>query len=124
MADDAGTCVAEPTDAEIHRRLLALPTVLAVRGKADLLGPKQSAAPVGGDGGPLAVSGVTLAGVAQLRQAVRRRLGLAQCDPQEPMAFTQRQATLLLAAADALDRDDASAARTFLEELLHGTRPG
>ena len=68
----------------------------------------------------MAVSGRNLDGVNDLRDAIRRRLGFEGFDPAAPMAFTRRQAELLTAAGEALDRADAPQARSALAELLGG----
>ena len=59
-------------------------------------------------------------GLAELAEAVLNALGLANIDPAAPAAFTQRQARLLLTAADAMDRNNAPAARELLNTLLLG----
>jgi tRNA modification GTPase len=109
-------CVtAGPADSAYHqllRRLRAHPRVLNVAGKCDLLAP-DGVAEVG-------VSARTLAGIGALRQAIRGRLGLGGLQPTAAMAFTERQARLLAAAAGAIDRGDPLAARSALKELLTG----
>ena len=93
-------------------RLRGLGATLEVAGKCDL----------GRAPGPakVAVSGRNLDGVNDLRDAIRRRLGFEGFDPAAPMAFTRRQAELLTAAGEALDRADAPQARSALAELLGG----
>lgn len=100
---------------ELLCRLRGLANVLEVAGKCDLAGPLER--------GMLAVSARSFAGVPELRRAVRTRLGFERFDPTAAMAFTARQAALLTAAADALDRGQVRPARSALDELLLG-RPG
>ncbi len=66
------------------------------------------------------VSAVTGAGLDALREAVLAALRLADVDPGEPMAFTRRQADLLTAAADAMERGKAPGAVVHLKSLLVG----
>jgi tRNA modification GTPase len=86
--------------------------VLNVANKCDLAEPRGPA--------DVRLSAHTLAGIAELRQAIADRLGFANFDPQAPMAFTGRQGNLLLSAADAIDQADPAAARQALSELLSG----
>ena len=79
--------------------------------------------PLGRLGTPLAVSARTLAGVSELRRLIRRRLGLAEFDPTAAMAFTDRQARLLQAAADAAERGEMPACRAGLQALTRGGSP-
>lgn len=95
-------------------RLRGLGAVLEVAGKSDL------GRPAGGAG--LAVSARNLAGLDALREAIRRRLGFERFDPASAMAFTHRQAELLAAAAEAMDRGGTRAARSALAKLLAGGR--
>ena len=109
-------CVtAGPTKPEYRgllARLRAQANVLNVSAKCDVAAP---------DGGSeLAVSALTSSGIDALGAAIRGRLGFAEFDPSAPMAFTDRQARLLVAAADAADRGDAGRARTALHDLLAG----
>lgn len=66
------------------------------------------------------VSALTGEGLNQLKTEIVNRIGLSQFDPSMPMAFTQRQADLLLAAAEALERSDAGRAQNALRQLLEG----
>jgi len=95
-------------------RLRGLASVLEVAGKSDL---GRAAGPA-----EVAVSGLSLDGLDALRDAIRRRLGFEGFDPAAPMAFTDRQAELLTAAAEALDHGPAPQARSALAELLTGRR--
>jgi small GTP-binding protein len=65
-----------------------------------------------------AVSAVTLAGLAELRRTILRRLGLADLGADSPAAFTARQAGLLGAAADALAAGQTVPALKSLRDLL------
>ncbi len=67
-----------------------------------------------------AVSARTGAGLDRLAEAVVAGLGLAGFDPAAAAAFTERQAGLLTAAADALDAGNRPAAREALAALLAG----
>ena len=97
---------------ELLARLRGRQSVLNVSGKCDIAAP---------DGGAdLAVSARTFAGIDELRRAARDRLGFEKFDPRAPMAFTDRQARLLVAAADAIDDGEPSGARSILQELLAG----
>lgn len=98
-----------PGQEALLARLAGLPNVLKVQGKSDRYPPQA---------GVLGVSGVTLAGLAQLRAEIRRRLGMADFDPASPMAFTDRQQRLLLEAALALESHRAADARRALDNLL------
>jgi len=113
---DLVVCVAagqpEPRYRPMLRRLRAQPGVLNVANKIDALAPDPDA--------EVAVSARSGEGLARLRSAIRGRLGFADFDPQAPGAFTPRQARLLRAAADALDRGDGQCARRALETLLRG----
>jgi len=95
---------------EIVDRLLALPDVIRAAGKCDAAAADASA--------DVAVSGVTFDGIADLRAAIRDRLGFGGFDPAAPMAFTQRQADLLTAAAAALDSGRRAEASRMLDLLL------
>lgn len=55
-----------------------------------------------------------------LKSAILRKLGLDRFNPADPMAFTARQADLLLAAAAAIEERTPSAAQSALAELLAG----
>jgi len=67
----------------------------------------------------LAISARTGQGLAELGLAILRLLDLCGVDPAAPRAFTQRQADLLVRAAEAVDRADGSAIAS-LESLLKG----
>ncbi len=66
------------------------------------------------------VSALTGEGLDQLKRAVLREIGLDGFDPASPMGFTQRQADLLTAAADAMDRHCGETAQKHLQQLLTG----
>ena len=68
----------------------------------------------------VAVSAQTGAGLAELRRRILGALDLLDMDTAAPMAFTERQARLLLAAAEALDAGDRTAATVSLNSLLAG----
>ena len=85
--------------------------VLSVRTKADLGGRTTEG---------LSVSTWTGESLDALRSAVTAALGLDDADPERPAAFTDRQAALLVEAADALDAGEADAARRALRHLLAG----
>ncbi len=93
-------------------RLRRQANVLNVSGKCDLFPPGAAAG--------LAVSAVTLAGLDELRGAIRSRLGFDGFDPAAAMAFTDRQARLLEAAAEAVECGELPQARAALRELLRG----
>jgi len=116
---DLVLCVTSP-DAGGHNdlaaRLHALPRVLRVWGKCDLGAPATDV--------DAAVSARTGEGLAGLRRAIRDRLGFAGFDPAAPMAFTDRQAGLLAAAAEAAEAGDPSGARDCLDRLLHESGNG
>ena len=57
-------------------------------------------------------------GLDGLRRAALAAMGLGEIDPAAPMAFTRRQANLLAAAADALDRQHTPAALDAMDRLL------
>ena len=84
--------------------------LLRVAAKCDVCPPA--------DGAGLAVSSTTGEGLGELRSAILSALGLAEIDPAAPAAFTQRQADLLTAAADATERGEQGLAREKLGELL------
>ncbi len=69
-------------------------------------------------GGALAVSAHTGEGLDSLKREILLRLGLADFDPAVPMAFTDRQAELLTAAAAAITAGQRDAACEHLAELL------
>jgi tRNA modification GTPase len=101
---------APPPEDEPHwRRLLAEPNVIRVANKIDAA---PAAPPAVG------VSAKEGAGLDALGRAILGRLGLAGFDPAAPAAFTERQARLLLEAADALDAGERSAANRAMDELL------
>jgi len=93
-------------------RLRGLGNVIHVSGKSDAL-PADASAEV-------TVSATAMTGIDALRGAIRRRLGFSGFDPTEAMAFTDRQAERLGAAADAIDRGDTAGARAALDDLLAG----
>jgi len=80
---------------------------------------KCDACPAAPDAG-LAVSSSTGQGLPELRAAVLSALELTDIDPAAPAAFTQRQADLLIAAADAMDRGMNDLAEQKLRALLMG----
>jgi tRNA modification GTPase len=86
------------------------PRLLHVAAKCDLHPPFAGVAP--------AVSAVTGDGLDALAAAVLAALGLADFDPAAAAAFTGRQADLLAAAADALNRGDLAASLDALQRLL------
>ena len=71
----------------------------------------------------LTVSSHTGAGLDRLRQAIVHAIGLENFRPNEPMAFTRRQADLLTRAAVLADSTDCKGALAVLHELLRGTEP-
>jgi tRNA modification GTPase len=94
------------------RRLTSLPNSLPVASKADAIRPGPEA--------ELAVSAETLAGLPELRRAIRRRLGVSGFDPTAPRAFTVRQRDLLTAAAASLLAGGSGGGREALNRLLGG----
>ncbi len=84
------------------------PNVLHVRTKSDL----------GGAGGGLAVSAHTGEGLAQLKAHILARLGLGQFAPSLPMAFTERQVSLLSRGATALREGNRPACLAAMHQLL------
>ena len=68
-----------------------------------------------------AVSAKTGAGLDELKQAILQATGLSDFQASAPRAFTERQSELLAAAAEAIDRADASRAGELLVELLEGS---
>ncbi len=86
--------------------------VLRVSTQCDRLPPSDDA--------DAAVSAVTGEGLDELRRRVREALGVAGFDASRGAAFTERQRSLLEAAADALQRGDAGKAQALLVELLEG----
>jgi tRNA U34 5-carboxymethylaminomethyl modifying GTPase MnmE/TrmE len=70
----------------------------------------------------ISVSAATGEGLDPLKQATLARLGLADFDAASPTAFTERQASLLATAADALSANNADgpAAVPLLQALLRG----
>jgi len=86
--------------------------VLRVAAKCDLNAPDDTAG--------IAVSAKTGQGLADLKKAIVRLIGLGSFDPAAPMAFTARQRDLLLTAADAMETQDAARAGDLLRELLEG----
>ncbi|HUT61111.1 MAG TPA: GTPase [Phycisphaerae bacterium] len=77
------------------------------------LGPAEAACDA-------AVSAKTGAGLDDLKQAILRATGMDAFDAGVPRAFTDRQAELLSAAAEAIEGADASRAGALLVELLEG----
>jgi len=71
-------------------------------------------------GADVSVSAHTGEGLDDLRAAIVAALGLGAVDAAAPMAFTQRQETLLREAATALADDNPHATRAALERLLRG----
>lgn len=111
-------CVTAGKDAEyvdLIDRLRATPNVLNVAGKCDLIPPEDRSDYAGGS---LPVSARTLDGIEALRLAIRRKSGFDKFDPTSAMAFTDRQADLLAAAAELLDRGDLNGAKSKLKNLL------
>jgi len=66
------------------------------------------------------ISARTGEGLDQLRAAIVATLGLGAVNAAAPMAFTQRQATLLRKAARALDDGDLCGTRVTMTRLLQG----
>ncbi len=67
------------------------------------------------------VSAETNQGLNPFGDLILQTLGLADLDPAAPAAFTQRQANLLAAAANALNDGNESRAQQHLQALLHGS---
>ena len=86
--------------------------VLRVATKCDLNAPDDKEA--------IAVAARTGQGLADLKKAIVRLIGLGSFDPATPMAFTARQRDLLLAAADAMETQDPARTGALLHELLEG----
>jgi len=86
--------------------------VLKAAAKADVCPPAA--------GADVAISAATGQGLDELRGRILDMLGLEGVNPSTPMAFTDRQVSLLNRAADAMENGDASAARAVLLELLEG----
>ncbi len=111
-------CVTARNDAEyadLIDRLRATPNVLNVAGKCDLIPPEDRSDYIDGT---LPVSARTLDGIEALRLAIRRKSGFDKFDPTSAMAFTDRQADLLAAAAELLDQGDTNGAKSKLKNLL------
>jgi tRNA U34 5-carboxymethylaminomethyl modifying GTPase MnmE/TrmE len=89
--------------------------VIPVWTKADACPPPSKEI---GDCPYFCVSAPADEGLEQLKEGVLDALGLADFDPALPRAFTARQAALLLAAAESLDRDDPAQAAASLRNLL------
>ena len=86
--------------------------VLRVATKCDTTDPVEAA--------DVNVSAHTSAGLDELRSAVLHALDMGDFDATAARAFTQRQAGLLVKAADALDTGDTEWARRTLDELMEG----
>ncbi len=69
------------------------------------------------------VSANTGEGMKNLKDAVIERLSLNEIDPSQPMAFTQRQVTLLAAAADSTEQNDQANCDKKLRQIL-AVKPG
>ena len=87
--------------------------VLHVRTKTD-----QSAAMPPSPPATINVSAHTGEGLDALSDAILAELHLANIDPTQPRAFTERQTHCLEKAASALDANDTQAAKLALEKLL------
>jgi len=74
-------------------------------------------------GADAAVSAVTGDGLDDLAGAILRALGVGDFDPAAAAAFTRRQAGLLAAAAEAMERADAPRAADHLLRLLQQAAP-
>ncbi len=68
----------------------------------------------------LAISAHTGDGIAELKQAIRSRLGLDNLDLSQPRAFTSRQAELLISASRAISEGKVESAQLALDSLLMG----
>jgi len=101
----AGGNFAEPP--WLHARAL-----LRVASQCDVVPPAK--------GAQVTVSAVTGEGLDSLKSAILESLGLGGIDPASPRAFTQRQAELLLAAAEAIEQSKPAAAAESLQSLLEG----
>jgi hypothetical protein len=66
------------------------------------------------------ISAMTGRGLEELKSAIAAAAGLDDFDPKTSRAFTARQASILLRAADAVDACDPDAAQDALDELLRG----
>ncbi len=86
--------------------------LLRIGAKCDIVPPDHSA--------DVMVSSHTGEGLADLRKAIVERIGLGQFDSSRAMAFTERQAELLLAAANAIEEARPDLSRIALDELLEG----
>ena len=100
--------------------------VLRVWSKCDISGPPAESAvsaavsAVSAKNFDLAISAQTGEGVAELKRAIRRELGLGDLDLSLPRAFTHRQADLLAGAGRSIADGDADSARALLDQLLNG----
>lgn len=72
------------------------------------------------NGADIGVSAETGDGLDALGRVILERLGLADIDPEEPAAFTDRQERLLRCAANAARSSTPEEARSRLIELLEG----
>ena len=86
------------------------PRVLRVATKTDIAPPPPDA--------DAAVCALTEQGLDELAPRILEALGLGDFDATLPAAFTDRQATLLTKAADALDAGQIEQAHATLRELL------
>ncbi len=86
--------------------------LLKVAAKCDIAPPAQHV--------DLSISSTTGQGLSELTDAILERIGMADFDPTAPMAFTQRQADLLNAAADAMEASDPQGASGTLRQILAG----
>lgn len=88
--------------------------VLHVRTKTDQSAEMPPSPPT-----TIRVSAHTGEGLDTLATAILAELHLANIDPAQPRAFTERQSHHLENAANALDANDTQAAKLALEKLLH-----
>jgi len=86
--------------------------LLRVSAKADVCPPKGEADAI--------VSALSGEGLSDLRKAIVRSLDLGGFEPASPMAFTRRQARLLLEAARAMECSEPRSAQRALTSLLEG----
>jgi tRNA modification GTPase len=97
------------------------PTAILAHNKIDRLTAPDANAELAARPPGLALSAATGRGVEELIVAITNRLVPNPPEPGEAVPFTERQATQLFVADEALTRGDATAARTALDQLA-GTR--
>ena len=96
---------------KIIDRLFTRPNIIKVFNKCDIATPTEKV--------DVITSATKFIGIDELRRAIVKKLGFENFSPTAPMAFTERQHSLLTSAIYFLKKDDSANTRNCLDKILH-----